>query len=122
MKIPATTLFLTLLGVPVLADGFECDLKFECQGNLGCDEVSYQPYIDTDWGQVVVKNYGPEILMDRIPADTDSGTWKLFANLPNDGLFVVVINEDTSAVFTSYLRQSSGIRVVSVYGNCEPRG
>lgn len=122
MRVFTTTLLMGLFSLPALAGGFVCDMTYECKGNMGCDEVSYQPYIDTDWGQVVMKSYGPEIALKSIPSDRDGTVWKLFAHLPEDGLFIVVINEDTSAVFTSYLRQGGSAHVVSVYGACESRG
>ncbi|MCF6315875.1 MAG: hypothetical protein L3J30_06210 [Marinosulfonomonas sp.] len=89
---------------------------------MGCDEISYLPYIDTDWGQVAMNDYGPEIALTGFPSGENSAAWKLFAHFSKDGLLVVVINEDTSAVFTSYLRQGGSAHVVSVYGNCESRG
>ncbi|HGG04358.1 MAG TPA: hypothetical protein ENK28_02780 [Aliiroseovarius sp.] len=128
MQLPRATratlasLAFSLAPLPALAGGFACELTFQCQGNMGCSEVSYQPYIDTDWGQIVMKDFGPEIRLTQFPADKDSDAWKLYANLPDDGLLVAVIFDDSSAVFTSYLRQGGAARVVSTYGTCEPRG
>lgn len=110
------------IGSGGLAGGFVCEMTYECRGNMGCDEVSYSPYIDTDWGQISIKDYGPEMQLEFIPSESEGNAWHLFANLPEDGLFVVVINDDDSAVFTSYLRQGGSAHVVSVYGRCESRG
>jgi len=117
----AAALFASM-GAGVSAGGFACEMTYECKGNMGCDEVSYSPYIDTDWGQISMKHYGPEMQMAVLPSGRDGDTWHLYAHLPEDGLFVVVINDDDSAVFTSYLRQGGSAHVVSVYGRCESRG
>ena len=112
----------SVFGSAVQAGGFVCEMTYECQGNMGCSEVTYTPYIDTDWGQVSMKDYGPEMLLTSFPTGPAGDTWQLFAQLPAGGLFIVVINDDDSAVFTSYLRQGGSAHVVSVYGRCESRG
>ncbi len=122
MRVLLAHIMLFGLASPVVAGGFVCDMTFECQGNLGCQDVSYSPYIDTDWGQTVMKDFGPEITLEAIPSDSNSAAWKLYAHLPQDGLFIVLINEDSSAVFTSYLRQGGSTRVVSTFGTCDSRG
>ncbi|GEM_PF-3585433 len=108
-------------GVPFAAQagGFVCELNRECVNNA-CSEVDFSPYIDTDWGKIVVTNYGPEMEMDLIP--DNNGKFTLYANLPNGGLSIIVVNEDTSAVFTTFGTRGGSARVISIFGTCEPRG
>lgn len=121
MKSTLPALGFCLAALPALAGGFECEMKRECEG-ANCDEINQRAYIDTDWGQIVLKGYGPEIAFDHIPIEGDSDTWRLFAQLPAAGLFIIVINEDSSAVFTTFGKQGGLARVISVFGTCEARG
>lgn len=110
-----------LLPSMAMAGGFVCDLQRECVNDT-CQEVAHHPYIDTDWGQIVIKGFGPEINLAAMPQDVQSDTWKLFAHLPAGGLLVTIINQDSSAVFTTFGHQGGTARVVSTFGTCESRG
>lgn len=99
------------------AGGFQCELTRECV-NHACSEVDYTPYIDTDWGKIVVKNFGPEIEMDLIP--DNQGKFTLYANLPNGGLYLIIVNQeqDDSAMFSTFGNQGGSVRVINIYGKC----
>ncbi len=107
---------------PVLAGGFECRLTRECRAE-SCEPVSYAPYIDMNWGRIVLRAMPTEIALTRQGGEAAPEHWELLADLPQNGLLRIEIDTtDDSAVFTTFSRRGSAPRVVTVTGTCVSMG
>ena len=119
--------FLALaLPLPAMGGGFECRMERECS-NLGCFDVSYAPYIDTEAGGdspgILLRNIGTEIALEGGRLDSSPERWKLFAALPQNGFLTIEIDEEGGrAVFATFGRRGDSPWVTTVTGTCVSMG
>ncbi len=132
---PAPVHFASLLALalplPAMGGGFECRMERECS-NLGCFDVSYTPYIDTEAGGdgaggdspgILLRGIGIEIALEGGPQDSSPERWRLFAALPQNGLLTIEIDtEDDRAVFATFGRRGDSPWVTTVSGRCVSMG
>ncbi|HHL20954.1 MAG TPA: hypothetical protein ENJ52_05440 [Aliiroseovarius sp.] len=122
MKAVVLPAVLALLPLPSMAGGFECRLTRECRAE-SCEDMLYTPYIDMNWGRIVLRGMPTEITLERRGDDPAPDRWELVADLPANGLLRIEIDtSDNSAVFTTFSRRGDEPRVVTVTGTCEARG